>query len=82
MIGLGAQVLGPFPVCDVLKYAHLGRDRRSKVSDINQVRGPTLPSSPTLVLARIPQMDWRPSSLVHQLPLVGQGFTPDQVAES
>jgi uncharacterized protein YbjT (DUF2867 family) len=33
-------------------------------------------------LTRIPQMDWRPTSRVHQLPLVGQELTPDQVAES
>ncbi len=34
------------------------------------------------VPTRIPQMDWRSASLVHQFPLVGQDLTPDQVAGS
>jgi uncharacterized protein with PIN domain len=32
-------------------------------------------------LTRIPQMDWRSASPVHQFPLVRQDFTLDQAAE-
>ena len=32
-------------------------------------------------ITRIPQMDWRSASPVHQFPLVRQDFTLDQAAE-
>jgi hypothetical protein len=64
----------------VKRIIHFHARRFEEAASVAEAMAAPVPNA--MLYTRIPQMDWRSASAVHQFQLLAQGLKLDQVAES